>query len=210
MPNPMLLIALLVSYLIGAIPFAVLVAKWLRGINVQHVGSGNAGALNTFRSAGRTAGVLVATLDGVKGVLAILIGQQWFGSQGAALCGAAAVAGHCFSPYLLIASRNAAAGGWKMLLRRSGGKGLATGLVVLALIDWRLVLMILVIFGLSMLGLRTDVTWPTIIAVAATAPLIWWLTGDRVVMAAVLLVSLVVIVKHLPDVREGFSVDQPT
>lgn len=210
MPSLALLLTLLLSYLLGAIPFAVVVVKYLHGIDVQRVGSGNAGALNTSRVAGRSVGVLVAVLDGLKGALAMLIGRLIFGPQVAALCGVAAVVGHCFSPYLLYAARKDYGAGWKMLLRRSGGKGLATGGVVIALIDWRLLVIVLVVFALSKLILRTDVTWPTIIAVAVTAPLIWWLTGNLLITLAVLLVAVVVIVKHLPDVRRGFYVEELT
>lgn len=210
MSNLLLAIAVVLSYLIGAIPFAVLVGKGLRGIDVQRTGSGNAGAMNTIRSVGKAAGVLVFVLDGLKGALAMLLGRWLFGPQIAGLCGAIAVAGHCFSPYLLFATRRDYGSGWKRWLRRSGGKGLATGLVILGLIDWRLVLLVLVIFFAGMMILRTDATWPTIIAVAATTPLIWWLTANRTTTLTVLLVSIIVIVKHLPDVREGFYVDQPT
>lgn len=198
--------ALGLSYLIGAIPFAVLVGRRLRGIDIQRVGSGNAGAMNTFRSVGRGAGVLVALLDALKAALAMLIGRVLIGPQAAALCGAAAVAGHCFSPLLLYATRRERDGGWKMMLRRAGGKGLASGMAVLLLIDWRLGVWAALMFGLNMLLLRTDETWPTIIAVVLTPPLVWWLRRDSAITLAVLLVSLVVIIKHLPDVRHGFFV----
>lgn len=197
---------LLVSYLIGAIPFAVLVGRWLRGVDVRRVGSGNAGAMNTFRSAGAATGVLVALLDALKAALAMLVGRLLIGPEAATLCGAAAVAGHCFSPYLLFAARHERGGGWKMALRRAGGKGLASGMAVLLLIDWRLAAAAAVIFGVGLLVLRKDETWPTIIAVLCTTPLLWWLTRDVLATLAVALVSLVVVVKHLPDVREGFYV----
>jgi acyl phosphate:glycerol-3-phosphate acyltransferase len=209
MVSSTLLLLLILGFLIGAVPFAVLVGRLLRGVNVQQTGSGNAGAMNTFRSVGRAAGVLVALLDAAKAALAMYLGQRVLGADAAALCGAAAVVGHCFSPYLLFASRHEAAGGWKLWLRRSGGKGLASGMGVLTLIDWRLALITIGIFFLGMLLLRKDETWPSIIAVALTGPLIWWWSGNTLVTIAVLLVSIVVIIKHLPDLREAFYVDQP-
>jgi glycerol-3-phosphate acyltransferase PlsY len=201
-----LLILLLVSYLLGAVPFAVLVGRWLRGIDVRRVGSGNTGAMNTLRSAGPAIGVLVFVLDALKAALAMLLGRLLLGPEAATLCGATAVIGHCFSPYLLFASRRERGGGWKMALRRAGGKGLASGGAVLLLIDWRLAVAAIAIFGLSLLILRKDETWPTIIAVLCTTPLLWWLTRDVTATVAVTLVSIVVIVKHLPDLREGFYV----
>lgn len=206
---PSLLFALLLSYLLGAIPFAVVVGRSLRGIDITRSGTGNAGALNTLRSAGPIAGVLVALLDGLKAAVAMLLGSALLGPGGAALCGAAAVAGHCFSPYLMYATRHERGRGWKLALRRSGGKGLASGVAVLLLLDWRLAAIVVAIFAVALLVLRKDSTWPSIIAVACATPLVWWLTGDGVTSAAVLIVSLIVIVKHLPDVREAFYVAQP-
>ena len=205
-----LTLLLLLSFLIGAVPFAVLVGKLARGINVQQAGSGNAGAMNTFRSVGRAAGLLVALLDAAKAVLAMYLGQRALGLDAAALCGAAAVVGHCFSPYLMFTTQSEQDGGWKLWLRRSGGKGLASGGGVLLVIDWRLAALTIAIFFAVLLILRKDETWPSIIAVACTAPLVWWWTHSGLLALAVLLVSAVVIVKHLPDVREGFYVDQLT
>jgi glycerol-3-phosphate acyltransferase PlsY len=205
-----LLWVLILGFLIGAVPFAVVVGRLARGVNIQQAGSGNAGAMNTFRSVGRAAGVLVALLDAAKAGLAMYIGQWALGADVAALCGAAAIIGHCFSPYLLFASRHERGGGWKVWLRRAGGKGLASGGGVLVLIDWRLAVITIAIFFVALLILRKDETWPSMIAVAATTPLIWWWTRNAAVTIAVLVVSITVIVKHLPDVREGFYVDQLT
>lgn len=201
--------ALVAAYLIGAIPFALLVGRALSGVDVRRSGSGNVGTMNTFRTAGRTPGVLVAVLDGLKAALAMWLGKQVAGPQGAALCGAAAVAGHCVSPYLLWLARRELGANWKMLLRLSGGKGLASGLVVIGLIDWRALVVLLVVFGGSKLLLRSDVTWPTIIGLLAMPPVIWWLTRDGVITLAVIVVGALVVVKHLPDLRTGFWVGRP-
>ncbi len=205
-----LLWVLVLGFLIGAVPFAVVVGKLVRGVNIQQAGSGNAGAMNTFRLVGPAAGLLVGLLDGTKAILAMSIGEWAFGADAAALCGAAAVAGHCFSPYLLWSVRHERGGGWKAWLRRMGGKGLASGMAVLLLIDWRVVLITIAIFFVVLLILRKDETWPSMIAVAGTSPLIWWRTHNEALTLAVLAVSVVVIVKHLPDAREGFYVDQLT
>ncbi len=201
--------ALIVSYLLGAIPFALLVGRALSGVDVRRSGSGNVGTMNTFRTAGRLPGVLVALLDGLKAAVAMWIGKQVAGPQGAALCGAAAVAGHCVSPYLLWLGRHELHGSWKHLLRLSGGKGLASGLVVIGLIDWRALLILLLVFIGSKLLLRSDVTWPTVIGLLAMPPVVWWLTRDGIITLAVTVVGALVIVKHLPDLRTGFWVGRP-
>lgn len=100
------------SYLLGSIPFGVIVAK-LRGIDIMSVGSGNTGATNVTRVLGWKLGLLVFLLDVAKGVVPPLVTKAVTGDERAAvLMGMAAVVGHTFSPFL----------------KFKGGKGVATSL----------------------------------------------------------------------------------
>jgi len=99
-----------VAYLCGSLPFGVWIGRWA-GVDVRHAGSGNIGATNVARSAGRRAGLLTLFADVAKGALPavlarVLFVDAWF----IALIGLAAVCGHIFSVFL----------------RFSGGKGVAT------------------------------------------------------------------------------------
>jgi glycerol-3-phosphate acyltransferase PlsY len=106
------------AYLAGSVPFAYLVTKAVRGIDIREVGSGNVGATNVSRALGRGWAILVFSLDVLKGLLptfaALLAHGCRIGGQalppGAALTGLAAVAGH----------------NWPIFLRFKGGKGMAT------------------------------------------------------------------------------------
>src|SRR5688572_785111 len=118
----MLALLLGFAYLLGAVPFAVVVGQVLAGIDVRRAGTGNTGALNTLRTAGPAAGALVAALDAAKGGVAVMAGTWLIGREAGALAGCAAVIGHCFSPYLIAASPRLLQGGWKRALRRTGGK----------------------------------------------------------------------------------------
>jgi len=106
------------SYLVGAIPFGLLIGK-LAGIDVRTAGSGNIGATNVNRLLGKKLGFLTLLLDCLKGFLPIFLSSQFI-SVGSGqniwvlLCGIMAVVGHMFPIYL----------GFK------GGKGVATGLGV--------------------------------------------------------------------------------
>ncbi|HEX6739266.1 MAG TPA: glycerol-3-phosphate 1-O-acyltransferase PlsY [Vicinamibacteria bacterium] len=108
-----LLSALLLAaaYLLGSIPFSYLVAR-ARGVDVRKVGSGNVGATNVMRSAGRAAGLLAFLLDFAKGSAAVLLART-VAPQGSlpAWSAVAAVLGHMFPVWL----------------RFRGGKGVATG-----------------------------------------------------------------------------------
>ena len=118
------------AYMIGAIPFGVMIAR-LRGVDIRAHGSGNIGATNVARVMGLPLGLLVLALDAGKGAAAVLIVRYYIGvPQVVALAGWAAIAGHCFSPFL---------GG-------EGGKGVATSLGVFAMISPPLALVGIAVF----------------------------------------------------------------
>lgn len=105
------------GYLLGSIPFALLVTRWLRGVDLRSTGSGHAGATNVLRTAGPLAGLLVVVLDGGKGVLVIALAAPW-GPAAGAVAALAVVSGHC----------------WPLFTGFRGGMGVATtGGVLLAL-----------------------------------------------------------------------------
>lgn len=102
-----------VAYLIGSIPFSFFVARAFGVGDVRRVGSGNVGATNVLRSAGRTAGVLAFLLDAGKGAAAALLAARLApqDARAAALAAVFAVVGHMYPVWL----------------RFQGGKGVATG-----------------------------------------------------------------------------------
>ncbi len=109
---------ILTAYLVGAIPFGLLLAR-SQGVDVRQGGSGNIGATNVARLAGKKLGLATLMLDILKGLLPMLVAGQVLQGQihrdlWLALVGAAAVLGHMFPVYL----------------RFRGGKGVATGLGV--------------------------------------------------------------------------------
>ncbi len=111
----MIALALLASYLAGSVPFGLLVARAATGKDVRTVGSGNIGATNVARAAGRVPAAITLILDAVKGLLPVVLAARTVPEPWApAACGFAAVLGHCFPPWL----------------RFRGGKGVATGLGV--------------------------------------------------------------------------------
>jgi acyl phosphate:glycerol-3-phosphate acyltransferase len=119
----MFVLAVAASYLLGSVPFAVLVSLALRKADPRTYGSGNPGATNVLRGAGRTAAALTLVGDAGKGALAVWLGRS-LGGGGETLaiaCGAAAFLGHVFPVFL----------------RFRGGKGVATFLgVLLAFEPW--------------------------------------------------------------------------
>ncbi|MGD0051827.1 MAG: glycerol-3-phosphate 1-O-acyltransferase PlsY [Vulcanimicrobiaceae bacterium] len=113
-------LAVVVAYLVGAIPFGVLVSRAFYGTDIRSAGSGNIGAANALRTLGRRGAVAVLALDTLKGFAPTLAAAALGGPVVAALAALAAVVGHCFSPFL----------GFR------GGKGVATYFGALFALWW--------------------------------------------------------------------------
>ncbi len=130
-------IALFVAaWLIGSIPFGLVVGKVFYGVDVRQHGSGNTGTTNVFRVLGKRAGVAVLILDMLKGFVPALVATWLFNPWFAIFIAAAPVVGHMYS----------------IFLKGSGGKGVATGAaVVLALVPQAFLICLAVWVGLVLL-----------------------------------------------------------
>jgi glycerol-3-phosphate acyltransferase PlsY len=113
-------VAILIAYGIGSIPFGYIIGKTAFDTDIRREGSGNIGAMNALRTLGKRGAAAVLALDALKGFVPAFIAVR-FGMPGlAAWLGAAAVLGHCFSPWL----------GWR------GGKGVATSFGAIFAFSW--------------------------------------------------------------------------
>jgi glycerol-3-phosphate acyltransferase PlsY len=174
-------IALLASYLLGSVPFALIAAR-AKGVDLRVHGSGNLGATNAIRVLGAGIGVPVLLADVLKGLVSVTVFPRLLGVTGAEvplLCGAAAVCGHV----------------WSVFLRFRGGKGVAAaagaflGLAPGALGIAAAVFAVVLLFGryVSLASLIGSVT----------LPLALWRTGAaRSVLAAGVAIAVLVIVRH--------------
>lgn len=114
------ILSILLGYFLGSVPFALIVARLVKGIDIRKVGTKNPGAANVYREVGKRWGMLVWLLDTIKGALAMflaakLITNGWIitsnpNSFFIVITGVAAVAGHC----------------WSIFLGFRGGRGVAT------------------------------------------------------------------------------------
>jgi glycerol-3-phosphate acyltransferase PlsY len=156
---------ILLGYLAGSVPFGVLLTRWRRGVDVRRDGSGNIGATNVARVAGKKLGAVVLLLDALKGSLVVLL-ALWL-LPGAprvhAAVGLAAFLGHVYPVWLKL----------------HGGKGVATALGVLAVLAGALVYAGLVAaWRVSSLGsLAGGVTAVLVAALTARAPEYAWLSA---------------------------------
>lgn len=113
MPNWLnTLLLALTGYVLGSLPFALIVSRWAGGVDVREVGSGHAGVTNVIRAAGWLPGMAVAALDLGKGYLAVWLAGRFGASEWTQAAAAAlVVAGHC----------------WPLFARFRGGMGMAPG-----------------------------------------------------------------------------------
>ena len=118
----MLALAALAGYLLGSIPFGMVIAKLMGLGNLREIGSGNIGATNVLRTGNKGAAALTVLLDAGKGAVALLIARALIGEDAAQIAGLAAFLGHLFPIWL----------------RFRGGKGVATFLGILLALYWPL------------------------------------------------------------------------
>lgn len=151
------LLAVLVGYVLGSIPFAYLIVKVFKGIDIREHGSGNVGARNVIRLVGFWAGVFDFLLDAGKGILAVMIAGGLNTSPPLpALAGFAAIMGH----------------NWSLFLGFQGGRGLSTAIGVMAFLFPLPVGILALLIGLFVLITR-DMILP-LAALSPFLPLLVW------------------------------------
>ena len=110
-------VAAAISYILGSIPNGLILGKAIWGVDLRQYGSKNIGATNAWRTIGKAGGISIFALDFLKGAISAYLGLHLGGSELAGvLCGILAIAGHS----------------WSVFLAFKGGKGVATGLGVIA------------------------------------------------------------------------------
>ena len=132
------ILLVIIAYVMGSIPFAIVIGKWFWHVDVRDHGSGNVGTTNVFRVLGRRAGTLVLIGDMAKGFIPVYIAVHYFPTWFALIVALAALLGHMYSVFL----------------RGGGGKGVATGAgIVLALVPLIFVIA-LIVFLVLLLATR--------------------------------------------------------
>src|SRR3954453_18648646 len=117
-------LVLAVGYLLGSIPFGLLLTRLSGGPEIRNIGSGNIGATNVLRTGKKTLAAATLLCDILKGTVAVLLAAHFFGPDAALLAGLAAFLGHLFPVWL----------------KFKGGKGVATYSGVLLGLAWPLAL----------------------------------------------------------------------
>ena len=174
--------AAIVGYLLGSIPFGLLLTRAAGLGDIRQIGSGNIGATNVLRTGSKTLAALTVALDVAKGVAAVLIAARW-GRDPALAAGGAVILGHMFPVWL----------GFR------GGKGVATALGVLLALAWPVALLAALLW-LAIAALCRYSSLAALVAAVAAAALGAWLTEPaRALLIAG--IALLIILRHHENIR---------
>ena len=181
--------ALIAGYLLGSIPFAYLLARRHRGIDLRVAGSGNVGAANLLRTTTKKIGVSAMALDVAKGVASVLVARQLDpGATGPAVAGIAAVLGHIYPVWL----------GFR------GGKGVATTCGVFSILAPQATVVATVVF-LALVWWTRYISLGSVAGSVILAPLAYVFGAPEVTVLAALIVAAIVVHRHRSNLRRVFA-----
>ncbi|MEA3418647.1 MAG: glycerol-3-phosphate 1-O-acyltransferase PlsY [Campylobacterota bacterium] len=192
----------LAAYLISGIPFGYLLAKQFAGVDIKNAGSGNIGATNVLRvvkeqdpKLAKKLGATTLFLDAIKGVVIILIAKM-LGASEAVLWTIAvlAVIGHCFSVFLMF----------------EGGKGVATGFGVLAVMMPSAALVAIAVWGIASKGLKIS-SLSSLIALTAFIVASYLIYPDVPGIhshSPIWVIAIIIFYKHVPNIVRLFKKEE--
>lgn len=183
-------LALFVGYLLGSIPFGLLLTRLAGKGDIRDIGSGNIGATNVLRSGSKKLAALTLLLDAAKGTTAVLIAQLVW-PDAVRFAAAGALIGHLFPVWL----------------KFRGGKGVATFLGILI----PLLPVAALVYALVWIGLLLTVRISSAagMAAAASAPLTAFVLGDQQLFLMLLAFAMLVIWRHHENIRRLFAGTEP-
>jgi glycerol-3-phosphate acyltransferase PlsY len=187
-----LVFAGVLGYLLGSIPFGLLITSGAGLGDVRKIGSGNIGATNVLRTGRRDLAAATLVLDGLKGTAAVLLARWLWGEDAAIVAGVLAFIGHCFPVWLQF----------------KGGKGVATYIGVLLGLVWQV--------GLIFCAVWLVIAWAqrysslASLTAGATAPIFAYVvTGDLKYAAAAGLLSVLLLYRHWTNIRRLWDGTEP-
>ncbi len=184
-----------IAYLIGSVSSAILIGKIFAGDDIRSHGSGNAGATNALRTYGKKAAVMVVLMDGLKAVVAILLGMLiaklsgWEPRYGAYIAGVGVALGHNFPLYFHF----------------RGGKGVLVSAVYMLFADWRIGVAVLV-FAILLMAITKYVSLGSILGATAffvASLFVHW--GDVVYLVFAFIMAGALVVMHHTNIKRLLS-----
>ncbi|WP_308915770.1 glycerol-3-phosphate 1-O-acyltransferase PlsY [Jannaschia sp. LMIT008] len=188
-PATLLIVALL-AYLLGSVPFGIVMARLFGLGDLRKIGSGSIGATNVLRTGNKLAAILTLLGDAGKGGVAVLLAQASVGRDAAQVAALAALLGHAYSVFL----------------RFRGGKSVATGLGIFAVLSPPMALGMALAWVGTAAALRIS-SLAALVACAAAPVLAVWLAPDTVVLTVVL--AGLIVAFHHSNIRRLLAGTEP-
>ena len=182
----------IVPYFLGSCNFAIIISKSAYREDIRTFGSGNAGMTNMLRTYGKRAAVGTLIADALKAVVSVMVGRLIFGIVGAYVAGLACVVGHVFPVFY----------------KFKGGKGVVTAIVTIFLTNWKVGIVILLIFVIlvaftkfiSLGSVMAALMYPLILARMNTTA---WerMPAPPIVMVFALAMAILIVWRHVPNIK---------
>ena len=175
------------GYLLGSIPFGVILTRAFGAGDLRQIGSGNIGATNVLRTGNKKLAAATLLLDALKGTVPALLGCHYLGVEGGVIAGFAAFLGHIFPVWL----------GFK------GGKGVATYIGVLFGLDWRMGLAFIAVWIAT--AAITRYSSLSALVSSVVIPVVHFFVGDIRITVVLAIMSVIVWIKHHANIGRLLS-----
>lgn len=182
--------AALLGFILGSIPFGLILTRAAGLGDVRNIGSGSIGATNVLRTGNKGLAAATVLLDAAKAVVPVLVAKAvWPGTEG--IAAVAAVAGHCFTPWL----------------KFKGGKGFASAAGALLALAWPAMLACAVIWAITLYVSRISSVSSMVTVIAA--PAVAWGLHYPQTIPALLAIAAIVIVQHRANIGRLMRGEEP-
>ncbi|OCX66565.1 glycerol-3-phosphate acyltransferase [Thioclava sp. SK-1] len=186
-----LIVAAMGGYLLGSVPFGLVISRSLGLGDLRQIGSGNIGATNVLRTGHKGAALATLLLDSGKGAIAVLVARYLLGEEAANIAGVAAFFGHCFPVWL----------GFK------GGKGVATFLGTMLALSWPIGLIACATWGLA--ALIGCISSLSALIAAVVAPIAAYGLGMHCVALSGAIMAVLIYWRHKANIARIIAGTEP-